>query len=101
MTHPDAGKRLAVHWSIPENLIDVIQHHHQPDLATVGSELTQLVYLADVIMSRFMVGQELEKQNNHAFASSLEMMGVSSDQLPSLIDKALSEMPSSPCVLPK
>jgi putative nucleotidyltransferase with HDIG domain len=98
MTHPEAGKRLATHWSIPETLTDVIQHHHQPDQAAVGSELTHLVYLADLIMSRFVVGQELEKQNHHAFASSLDMLGLRTDQLPSLIDKALCEMPVSPWV---
>ncbi|HBZ56559.1 MAG TPA: hypothetical protein DEO88_14230 [Syntrophobacteraceae bacterium] len=96
MTHPEAGRRLALHWSIPENLVEAIQHHHQPDRAGVGSELTHLVYLADVIMSRFVVGQELEKQNSQAFASSLQKMALSVDRLPSLLDKVLCEMPASP-----
>jgi putative nucleotidyltransferase with HDIG domain len=92
MTHPEAGRRLANHWSIPNTLTDVIQHHHQPDRATVGSELTHLVYLADLIMSRFMVGQVLEKLNTRAFTSSLDMLGLRTDQWPMLIDKALHEM---------
>ncbi len=98
MTHPEAGRRLANHWSIPANLTDAIQHHHQPDRATLGSELTHLVYLADLIMSRFMVGQELEKLNTHGFASILDKLGLRPDQLPSLIDKALCEMQVSPWV---
>jgi putative nucleotidyltransferase with HDIG domain len=98
MTHPEAGRRLAVHWSLPENLTDAIQYHHQPDKATLGSELTHLVYLADLIMSRFMTGQELEKQNSHAFASSLDRLGLRGDQLPSLIDKTLCGIPVTPWI---
>ncbi len=96
ITHPEAGRRLATQWSIPENLTEAIQHHHQPDRAIVGLELTHLVYLADLIMSRFMVGQELEKLNTHVLASVLDKIGLHPDQLPSLIDRALHETQVSP-----
>lgn len=96
MTHPEAGRRLATQWSIPENLTEAIQHHHQPDRAAVGLELTHLVYLADLIMSRFMVGQELEKLSTHVLASVLDKIGLRPDQLPSLIDRALQKTQFSP-----
>jgi putative nucleotidyltransferase with HDIG domain len=92
ITHPTAGKRLAVHWSFPDILTEAIRQHHQPEQATIGPELTHLVYLADVIMSRFMVGLELEKTDTHALAARLDRIGIRPNQLPLLIDKALGEI---------
>jgi putative nucleotidyltransferase with HDIG domain len=100
VTHPDTGRRLAMHWSFPEILTEAIWHHHQPEQATIGPELSHLVYLADVIMSRFMVGLELERLDTHAFAARLDRIGVSPDQLPLLIDKALCEIQNSPWLSP-
>jgi putative nucleotidyltransferase with HDIG domain len=87
IAHTEVGGRLAGHWSIPENLCAVIKHHHHPEEATIGSDLTHLVYLADLMMSRFMVGQELEKLNTEAFVSRLQKVGLNPDQLPVLISK--------------
>jgi HD-like signal output (HDOD) protein len=92
VTHPAAGRRLAVHWSFPDILTEAIRQHHQPEQATIGPELTHLVYLADVIMSRFMVGLELEKTDTHALAARLDRIGIRPNQLPLLIDKALGEI---------
>jgi putative nucleotidyltransferase with HDIG domain len=84
-THPEAGKQLAVSWSIPATLVDVIAHHHHPEQAAVEPDLTLLVYFADLIMSRFMVGQEIEKLSVDALRSRLSGIGISPEQLPLLI----------------
>jgi putative nucleotidyltransferase with HDIG domain len=95
ISHPEVGGRLARLWAVPETLADAIQYHHQPEQATNGSELTHLIYLADLITSRFMVGQELEKLNTDGFASRMHKAGFRSEQLPFLIDNALREMQNS------
>jgi putative nucleotidyltransferase with HDIG domain len=87
VTHPEVGSQLAVSWAIPETLTDVIAHHHQPEEATVEPDLTLLVYLADLIMSRFMVGHELERMSVDALRSGLSRIGMSLEQLPLLIDR--------------
>jgi putative nucleotidyltransferase with HDIG domain len=84
-THPEAGKQLAMSWSIPESLGDAIAHHHQPENAAVEPDLTLLVYFADLIMSRFMVGQEMEKLSIDALGPRLSRIGISPEQLPLLI----------------
>ncbi|MFH1490039.1 MAG: HDOD domain-containing protein [Pseudomonadota bacterium] len=85
-THPEVGAKLAERWSLPESLTDTIRHHHDPEKATVNPDLTHLVYLADLLMSRFMVGQELERLNTDHLASRLERLGISPGQFPSVID---------------
>lgn len=86
VTHPEVGRQLALHWSIPETLVEVIACHHQPEAAVTEPELTLLIYFADLLMSRFLVGQELERLDTDALGSRLSRIGVSTEQLPLLID---------------
>jgi len=86
ITHPQAGKLLAEKWSLPEKLIDVIRHHHYPEKAEVDSELTHLVYLADLFMSRFQVGQILESLNVERFSRRLQKVGLHPSQFPTIVE---------------
>ncbi len=85
-SHAEIGGLLAENWSLPDNLIDTIRCHHVPELATEDVELTHIAYLADLLMSRFQVGQELECMNMDQFSSRLERLGLSPSQLPVLVD---------------
>jgi len=96
VTHTEVGSRLAARWSIPATLTDAIQHHHLPEQAVIAPELTHLVYLADLIMSRFRVGQELEKLNTDRLASRLRRIGLTLEQFPILIEKISHEITDFP-----
>ena len=85
-THPEAGALLAREWGLPDNLIDIIRYHHSPEAATVDPELCHLVYLADFLMSRFKVGQELERMCADRFAARLQRIGLSTSQFPVIVD---------------
>lgn len=84
--HTEVGGRLGELWSLPENLIDTIRHHHNPEEATVAPELSHLVYLADLLMSQFVVGQELERLNTNKLTSRLQKVGIKPEQFPAVID---------------
>ncbi len=86
VTHPEVGARLSESWSLPENLIDTIRYHHVPEQATIQPELTHLVYLADLLMSRFQVGHDLERLNTDALALSLQAVGLSPSEFPVIVD---------------
>ncbi len=75
VTHTEAGQRLACAWDMPEYISDTILHHHDPDQATHNSELVHIVYIADLLSSRFMPGHELEKMNTTHLRSSLDAIG--------------------------
>ena len=96
LSHTEAGRRLAQNWDLPKNLEEVIAHHHEPEGATENVELTHLVYVADLIMSRFSVGQELERLNTQRLASRLTTMGIEPEAFPGVVDSVshrLSEFP--------
>ena len=87
VTHDDVGSRLAERWSLPENLVDAIKHHHNPEKASHDSRLAHLVYLADLLMSRFMVGQELDRMDTRHLSSRLQKLGFKRDYFTNIIEK--------------
>jgi len=84
--HTEAGLKLAQNWSFPESLVETIRHHHEPENAKKHKELVNIVYLADLLMSRFHTGLELERLNTGTLAARLETIGYSLATFPELID---------------
>jgi len=95
--HTEVGANLATNWSFPESLIETIRHHHRPEDARHHKALVHIVYLADLLMSRFHTGLELERLNTAALADKLETIGLSISRFPALVDLIpLKVMESSP-----
>jgi putative nucleotidyltransferase with HDIG domain len=95
--HTEVGASLALKWSFPESLVETIRHHHNPEDAQQYSELVHIVYLADLLMSRFHTGLELERLNTDALVVRLETIGLSISKLPALVDLIpLKVLESSP-----
>ena len=86
LTHTEVGGRLAERWSLPDNLGDTIRNHHNPEQACISPELTHLVYLADLLMSRFAVGHELERLNTNQLTSRLQKVDLHPEQFPLIVE---------------
>jgi putative nucleotidyltransferase with HDIG domain len=84
--HTEVGASLALNWSFPESLVETIRHHHNPEDALQHGELVHIVYLADLLMSRFHSGLELERLNTDTLATRLETIGLSISKFPALVD---------------
>lgn len=84
--HTEVGAELALKWSFPESLVETIRHHHRPENAAQHDALVHIVYLADLLMSRFNTGLELERLNTDTLASRLEAIGLTISKFPQLID---------------
>ncbi|MBW1722529.1 MAG: HDOD domain-containing protein [Deltaproteobacteria bacterium] len=85
ITHTETGGLLADNWTLPENVADAIKHHHQPEKAEVDERLTHLVYLADLLMSRFHVGQELDRIGTEDLVSRLGKLGIPDTRFTAMI----------------
>jgi HD-like signal output (HDOD) protein len=46
-THCDVGKVLAEHWRLPEDITEVLEHHHDVQQAKLYPELVSLVSISD------------------------------------------------------
>jgi putative nucleotidyltransferase with HDIG domain len=86
ISHDEVGEMLARRWSLPDSITDVIRNHHCPENASDNAELAHIVYLADLIMSRIMVGHELERLDTECLASRLQRIGFRPDQFASIVD---------------
>jgi len=84
--HTEAGIRLGKAWVIPNNLINVIANHHHPETMTEDEDLVTIVYLADLLMSKFQAHHEIEQIDTKNLSERLNLLGLNSDHLPILID---------------
>ncbi len=87
ISHTEAGARMGERWNLPDNLLDVIRHHHYPSQSTVDPELTNLVYIADLLMSKFQAGNELEKLDPTQLTPALARLGLACQHLPVIVDR--------------
>lgn len=86
LTHCETGLRLAQNWSFPDSLSTVIAHHHYPEAAAEHSQLTHIVYLADLLMSRFHTGLEIERINTEALSSRLAAINLPAERFQEIVD---------------
>jgi len=84
--HTEAGANLAQKWSFPDSVTESIIHHHKPEDSTQNRELVHIVYLADLLMSRFHSGLEVESLDTDALKSRLETMGLSTHTFEEIVD---------------
>jgi putative nucleotidyltransferase with HDIG domain len=95
--HTEVGASLAINWSFPESLVETIRHHHNPEDARQHKGLVHIIYLADLLMSRFHTGLELERLNTGALAARLKAIGLTISGFPELVDLIpLNVLTSSP-----
>ena len=84
--HTEVGHMLALRWGFPEILADSIKNHHHPENSDDESTLDHIVFLADLLMSRFNAGIELERMQSNGLNGSLEKLGISPSQFTSIVD---------------
>ena len=84
--HTDVGADLALNWSLPESLVETIKYHHDPENAVKHYELVHIVYLADLLMSRFHTGLELERLDTESLSARLGAVGFSISEFSELVD---------------
>lgn len=86
MDHTCVGGLLSEKWSLPAPLTDAIRYHHQPEESQADRPLTTIVYLADLIMSRFHSGLELERMGANGLADRLASLDLPTSQFQTLVD---------------
>jgi putative nucleotidyltransferase with HDIG domain len=87
VNHAAVGRLLAEKWSFPESLREAIANHHYPESAEMNAHLVHIVYLADLIMSRFHAGLEMDRLDTRALASRLDRLGLTLSAFPDLVDR--------------
>lgn len=85
--HTLVGGLLAERWSFSDVLTDVVKYHHNPDKKCADTDLNLIVYLADLLMTQFNSGLELERMDSETLSLRLKAAGLSSERFPDLVDQ--------------
>jgi putative nucleotidyltransferase with HDIG domain len=84
--HTRVGELLARKWYLPAPLTNAIRFHHDPAQTQDSDAVTAIVYLADLLMSRFHAGLELERIGTDKLADHLARIDLSTVQFSGLVD---------------
>lgn len=85
VNHCEAGKELAERWNLPSSLADAIYYHHFPEETPADAELPHIIYMADLIMSRFHSGLEMERLDTGKLDSRMKRLGLSPSAFSDLV----------------
>ena len=85
IAHTEAGRILAERWKLPLSIIDVVACHHHPDESAHYPGLTLIVHLADLIMSRFAAGNEIEMAGSADLKKTLHRLGIEPENFSAVI----------------
>lgn len=86
LDHTEVGRMLAHQWLFPDSLIQVIRYHHQPEKSEEYRPLAIVVYLADLLLSRFHIGFELERLDTDALTEHLKSIDLTVHNFSELVD---------------
>ena len=85
-SHTEVGSLLAEQWSFPKALAMAVRHHHQPKADPEHGALCAIVYLADLLMSRFHCGLEIERLETRNLTAHLAVLGLTLGDFAGLVD---------------
>jgi putative nucleotidyltransferase with HDIG domain len=84
--HTRVGHLLARQWSLPSPLEQAIRHHHHPDNAKAETQLSAIVFFADLLMSRFHAGLEIERIEAGHLNRHLNILGLKYNDFWHMVD---------------
>ena len=86
ITHIELGQQLMQFWHMPEEIIAVISHHHQPDYEGEHENYVRLVMLADQILK----GHNMSDADTDEISENLcTQLGLSDEQIYEAMDEVL------------
>jgi putative nucleotidyltransferase with HDIG domain len=88
--HAEAGAAIARHWRFPSDIVNAIEHHHDPD-QTVHRVL-DAVHIANAVAKLIGVGLGSEQMNMKASSQAAARLGLSSGGLESLCATVRTEL---------
>ena len=92
LNHAEIGARLSARWSLPEVLVDVIRHHHDPDLAGEDAALAATIHLAEILTQEVLATDGDGAPRYSTCPRALELTGLDADELLELSGALTEEM---------
>jgi len=85
--HAEVGSRVAGKWNLPDQLVEAIAYHHDPDQATINPKLTAIVHLADAICVAMGIGIGVDGMLYPMSGKALELLGFDESAIEAIINE--------------
>ena len=92
--HGHIGQWLAESWKLPENLIDPIRWHHQPEGARNAPMVTAVVHLADHLTRAYGLGDGGDDWVPELDRVAMKRLNLSGKQLENIVDGLCEKLAS-------
>lgn len=83
MSHDEMGAELARHWNLPEEIIEVIRYHHNPDAleAPQDNPLIRMVYIAEKMLPAFGMSEHVDLGIHDSDWSALNIEPANAEEI--------------------
>jgi putative nucleotidyltransferase with HDIG domain len=92
--HAEVGAVLLKNWGIPENIVNIVRFHHQPEKSETHCQALDLVHTADLLASEGGFGIGDDGLNYLPDASSVSRLKVDVNTLERVLCKVHGELAS-------
>ncbi|MCA1905874.1 MAG: HDOD domain-containing protein [Desulfarculus sp.] len=90
--HSHIGQWLAESWKLPENLIDPIRWHHQPEGARNAPLVTAVVHLADHLTRAYGLGDGGDDWVPELDRAAMKRLNLSGQQLENIVESMCDKL---------
>ncbi|NLK73519.1 MAG: HDOD domain-containing protein [Clostridiales bacterium] len=88
--HGEIGAKIAEKWNLPQELVEAIAHHHDPEAEVINPKLVAITHVADAIV--MMVGIHLGSDGlSYGFSSqAMEILGLDEFMLQDIMSELVN-----------
>jgi putative nucleotidyltransferase with HDIG domain len=90
--HPAVGARILQSWSLPQELVNAVRWHHDPDNCQKQCLLSDVVHVANLMGRRIGYGKGRNGQAAEPSFEVTERLGLSQGHIDQLCEQTLLEM---------
>jgi len=87
--HAEIGARILQNWSFPDNVVQAVRWHHEPDLAPEQNTMTDVVHAANVLCQMIGIGTGREGLQYEPAQGAVERLGLNAALLEKLASQTL------------
>lgn len=84
-THADVGARVVDRWNLPQQYVEAIAYHHEPELGKENPMLVAIVHLADIMCMMMGIGLGSDGMYYAVSSEAFSVLGLSSAEAESIL----------------
>ncbi|MDF1617736.1 HDOD domain-containing protein [Petrocella sp. FN5] len=85
--HSEVGARIAEKWNLPQDLIESIACHHNPEKAIVNPKMTAMIHIADGLMMMMGYNIGIDGLNYNFSDDAMTLLGIDESVLTEIMSE--------------